>query len=62
MVIIARRSANRKNRLECASGALDFLVKGPEKSPESVDITGICGYNVSVILDKYALAETRVLL
>ena len=28
---------------------------------EIVDIPGICGYNVSVILDKYALVETQVL-
>ena len=28
---------------------------------EIVDIPGICGYNVSVILDKYAPAEMQVL-
>ena len=28
---------------------------------EIVDIPGICGFNVSVILDKYALAAMRVL-
>ena len=33
-----------------------------QKYAQSVDITGIWGYNVSVILDKYALAATRVLL
>ena len=32
----------------------------PCKCSEIVDTTGICGYNVSVILDKYALVETQV--